>query len=84
MNVLKILFKSNEIKNRIKNNSFILDIFKSNNKDKLNPKDEYRAWLKSRTNTDKDKRVFSFCNYPFSMDIQFKYLLLEINSKHSQ
>lgn len=84
MNALKIIYISNVILKRIEREHFIIDIFESDMEEGINPLDEYRIWIKSKENQDKDKRLFTFCNYPFSMDIKFKYVLLEINSKYDQ
>lgn len=79
---LKILYTTNVILKRIEREHFIISIFDEDTEESLNPLDEYKAWLKSKENQDKNKHIFTFCNYPFCMDIKFKYLLLEINSKY--
>ncbi|EAS04589.2 HECT domain ubiquitin transferase (macronuclear) [Tetrahymena thermophila SB210] len=84
MNALKIIYTTNVILKRMERDHFIIDIFQNEHEEGINPKSEYILWLKGKENQDKDQRFFTFCNYPFSMDIKFKYQLLEINSKFDQ
>ena len=82
MIILQVFHKSNTINRRIQNelfyNSSIRNFYESQSAE-IEEYIQFKLFLQESYNF-----VFTFCNYPFVIDVQYKVQILEIESRSEQ